>query len=343
MSAAGSEGFQSNTIPPSPIPRRKVAVVAGAALVILTCLFAFAQLDDPQRAGRTGTSPAWGVYQILWSRNYCEELDHELASFASRPAYVMFFRDLGRPYPKGPNACITKRGATPIISLELWSWHDGERGSYLSAITTGKYDPFLRQWARDAKADGRRVLLRFGFEFNGNWFGWCGDPEAFKKAWRHAHDLFREVGADNVEWLWSPNVVSCPDKPGNAIPLYYPGDDYVDWVGVDGYNFGEHHDEWHGWQSFDDVFSATLNDLHARYAGKPIMVSELGCAPGEAGQQATWIRGAWESLRRRPYVKAVVWFNYDKRREREPNWRLDATPDLLRAFNETFAAPRPAD
>ena len=61
---------------------------------------------------------------------------------------------------------------------------------------------------------------------------------------------------------------------------------------------------------------------------------------GKAGQRERWIRSAYESIQRRPQVKAVIWFNYDKRREGEPNWRIDRTPESLRAFNETFAAPR---
>lgn len=327
----------------TPTQHRKATVATSAAIAILACFLCFAKYGDPQQTQRSVAPLEWGLYQILWSRDFCDRLEREVGTFASKPKYVMFFRDLGRPYPKGPNDCIAKSGATPIVSMELWSWHAGGDGSYLPAIAAGRYDKFLRQWARDAKADGRRVLLRFGFEFNGNWFSWCRKPGAFKKAWRHAHDIFKEVGADNVEWLWTPNVVSCPDSPENAFHLYYPGDEYVSWVGVDGYNFGEHHDEWHGWQSFDDVFAVMLEDLHARFPRKPIMIAEFGCASGRTGQREEWIRAALESLRQRPYIKAAIWFNYDKRREGEPNWRIDATPDSLRVFNETFAAPRPSN
>ncbi len=119
---------------------------------------------------------------------------------------------------------------------------------------------------------------------------------------------------------------------------YYPGDEFVDWIGVDGYNFGEHHDEWHKWQSFHEVFDSVLNSLAMRYPGKPIMLTEFGCAPGKPGQREQWIREAFESVQRHPQVRAAVWFNYDKRREGEPNFRIDVTPGSLRAFNQTFAA-----
>ena len=70
------------------------------------------------------------------------------------------------------------------------------------------------------------------------------------------------------------------------------------------------------------------------------MVTEIGCAPGEPGQRERWIREAFEALKGYPQVRAIVWFNYDKRREGEPNFRIDATPKSLKAFNETFAAVR---
>ena len=282
----------------------------------------------------------WGLYQILWSRAFCDQLETELGKFASKPDYVMFYRDLGRPFSKFPIDCIAKHGATTMVSLELWLWHGGRDASYLSAISRGEYDDFFRQWARDAKTAGRRVLLRFGFEFNGDWFTWSGNPEAYVAAWRHVHGLFGEAGAGNVEWVWAPNVTSSPDVPTNSMHRYYPGDAYVDWIGVDGYNFGNRHDEWHRWKTFDEIFDPVLDDFENRYAEKPVIITEFGCAPGKPDRRAQWIRAAHENLSRRPQVKAAIWFNYDKRREHEPNWRIDATPDSLDAFNNTFAAPR---
>ena len=283
---------------------------------------------------------AWGIYQILWSRDYGQELTNTVGAFTTKPNYVMFYRDLMRPFPKFAIDCIDRHDATAIVSLELWSWHGGRAQRYLPAINQGDHDEAFRRWARDAKADGRRVLLRFGFEFNGDWFTWSGKPAAYIEAWRRIHRIFREVGARNVEWVWSPNVVSCPDTPENDMHQYYPGDDFVDWIGVDGYNFGDHHDEWHDWTSFEGVFGGTLRDLAKRYPSKPQMIAEFGSAPGKPGAQAAWIRDAHRALRDHALVKAVIWFNYDKRRENEPNWRIDNVPDALRAFNETFAAPR---
>ena len=308
------------------------ALPVGAAAIVSSA--------RPEEAGpRRIERLEWGIYQILWSRSYGEILEREVTRFASKPDHVMFYRDLGRPFPKRPVKVINALGATPMVSLELWSWHGGRKGSYLPALASGEYDDFLRKWARDAREDGRRILLRFGFEFNGNWFTWSQDPKNFVAAWRRAREIFRREKADNVEWVWSPNVESCPDTRQNRIDLYYPGDEHVDWLSVDGYNFGDKHDKWHKWQTFDEVFGSILGDFSERCPDKPVIISEFGCAPGTGSQRERWIRDAHESLMQYPQVKAVIWFNYDKRREKEPNWRIDITPESLQAFNETFARP----
>ncbi len=315
--------------------QRKQGFLPTVVAAVALALVGSAMIDGP-RGVRTKPLE-WGLYQILWSRNYGEHLEAATAKFDTKPKYVMFYRDLGRPFPKAPADAVAAIGATLMVSLELWTWHGNRNGSRLSGIVSGEYDDFLRQWAREAKAHGRRVLLRFGFEFNGDWFTWSLDPPKYVAAWRRARDIFRKEGAENVEWVWSPNIVSVPNKPQNNMHLYYPGDEFVDWVSLDGYNFGDEYDQWHKWESFEQIFGQTLRDFQKRYPKKPVIISEMGTAPGKDQQHAQWIRHAYAALQKYPQVKAVIWFNYDKRREREPNWRIDVTPESLKAFNETFA------
>lgn len=301
-------------------------LLAAAAAVALTLLGGAPPARDLE----------WGIYQIYWGRAFAGNLEREVKKFATAPDYVMFYRDLSRPFPAEPIAAIRTHGATPIVSLELWHWHDrGRRVSRLPALVEGKYDDFFRTWARAAKADGRRVLLRFGFEMNGDWFTWSGDPGRYVAAWRRVRGIFAEERATNVEWVWCPNVVGSPRTPENGMQRYYPGDDHVDWVGLDGYNFGDGHDEWHRWESFESVFAEAVANLAEHHPRKPIMIGETGCAPGE--RRAAWIREAHRTLAKWPRVRAVVWFHYDKRREQEPDWRIDASPESLEAFNDTFA------
>ncbi len=311
---------------------------------ILIVLSGVAIFVTPFLLGGSSSAPArvdWGVYQIYWGLQRFEgALRQSLEPLASKPDYVMFYRDLGRPYPRKGNRVIRDVGATPIISLELWFWGDGKT-KYLPKIVAGEFDAFFRKWAEDAKADGGRVLLRFGFEFNGDWFSWGGDPETFVKAWRRVRGIFKDVGAENVEWVWCPNITSHPKGESNSLHRYWPGGEHVDWVGVDGYNWGDDYQAWHKWTSFERLYDALLDDLKRRYPGKPIMIAETG-SPEDAdvpGRKARWVREAYAYLSRKPAVRAVVWFNYDKRGEGELNFRVDSSTAALEAFNQTFAKP----
>jgi len=295
---------------------------------------------DKERARRRDDRLEWGLYQIHWGRRFPGMLERSLEAFASRPDYVMFYRDMRRGYPRASVDAIRRHGATPIVSQELWYWGRGRKDDLLPRIAAGEFDGFFRAWARAARAHGKRVLYRFGFEMNGDWFTWSGRTAMFRKAWRRAHGIFRAEKAANVEWVWSPNVVGIPRTKENGMHRYYPGDEYVDWVGVDGYNFGDEHDEWHEWESFESVFDDVLDAFAKRYPDKPVMIAETGCAAHDRKRRVAWIREAHAYLRRRPQVKALVWFHYDKRREGEPNWRIDATKESLAAFNDTFARPR---
>lgn len=316
--------------------RRTLAVLAlGLPVVLLADPGAKPGLTEPRRE-----RIEWGIYQIHWGRLFASKLAEELERFASEPDYVMFFRDLGRPYPQPAIDAIRARGGTPIVSMELWHWMGGRADDPLANIAKGKYDAFFTAWARAARADGKRVLLRFGFEMNGDWFSWGGRPKLFTDAWKRVHAIFRKEKADRVEWVWSPNVMSVPDKPENSMHHYYPGGGLVDWVALDGYNFGDHHDEWHEWESFESVYRTALPELERRYPEKRIMIAETGAPPGKNDQREKWIREAYAYLQGRPRIQALVWFNYDKRREKEPNWRIDATPGSLKAWNETFARAR---
>ena len=329
----------STALPGSPEPRVSVSLALGilSTSLSLSC----AEPSEPNHETALNEDFAWGIYQIYWGASrYDQMIEESVKSLASAPDIIMFYRDLGRGFPRGGCEVVDARGATPMLSLELWHWGGGrDHESLLPTILTGGYDDFFQAYARDAKAYGKPVYLRFGFEMNGDWFSWGNQPPEFKAAWQHAHAIFSAEGADNVIWVWAPNFVSIP-RENNPIESYYPGDEFVDWVGVDGYNFGDHHDQWHSWESFTQVFDPALALFAERYPDKPVMLAEFGSAPGNDGAKAAWIREAYDEISQRPEIGAAVWFNLDKRTEGEPNWRIDSDPGSLEAFNRTFAQPR---
>ncbi|MGF1452033.1 MAG: glycoside hydrolase family 26 protein [Opitutales bacterium] len=281
---------------------------------------------------------AWGLYEIYWGfERHRVRWEQTVASLGAQPDYVLFFRDLVRPFPAEAVRYHDAKGTRVILSLELEVW--GARGpgdAVLEAIAAGKFDAPLRRFAQGAAETGLPVILRFGFEMNGDWFPWGGQPEAFKRAWRHAHALVSAHDGGRVQWMFSPNVLWDDRTFESDYAPYYPGDAYVDWVGLDGYNFGDNYDQYHRWQSFTEIFGPSITAI-GRFE-KPLILSEVGCA--EDPRKPTWLREMFAGLREFPSVEAFVYFNYDKRSEGEPDWSLDSSPAALRAFRENLPRVR---
>ncbi len=144
----------------------------------------------------------------------------------------------------------------------------------------GHHDAYIREFAEAAKAWGHPFFLRFNWEMNGNWFRWSegvngNQAGEYVAAWRHVHDIFTQVGATNATWVWCPNVD--PESKLHDLASLYPGDEYVDWTGLDGYNWGTNPARPDRWRSFDDLFKSTYDRITETIApGKPLIISEVG-------------------------------------------------------------------
>ena len=293
-----------------------------------------------------------GLYQITWSTAQQQAgLEAVDAHLDGPPAIVMFYRDLARPFPEALCRSLDEYGAVPMVSWELWHWGDRHGGpERLPMINDGDYDEYFRAWARDLREYGRPVFIRFGFEMNGDWFSWGGrDPDGFVAAWRRAHAIFVEESATNGIWVWSPNVKSIPEverEPWNDMHNYYPGDDVVDWVAVDGYNWGRtRNSNGYRWLSFDELLGPILSDFDERYPDKWQMIGEFASVgsedgnSGHGGSKADWIREAYAQIPGYPRLGAIVWFNLDKNREGEFDWSLLTHSEVVRAYNESVDRP----
>jgi hypothetical protein len=190
-------------------------------------------------------------------------------------------------------------------------------------IISGKLDATIKARADGAKGLGKKFFLDFAAEMNEE-EGWGGhNPAKYIAAWRHIHDVFTARGATNVVWAWCPNVTDSPGAP--ATMAYYPGDKYVDWTGVDGYNWGTSVPDF-GWQSFDEVFADVYRKLAAK--GKPIIIGEMA-SDEVGGSKAQWINGVVPTLQTKfPLIKAVVWFDIDKER----HWQINSSPSSLASY-----------
>jgi beta-mannanase len=230
---------------------------------------------------------------------------------------------------------IAGRGLLPILSWEPWNYTAGvnQPAYQLSDITDGRYDAYARNWAAGIAALRYPVVIRFGHEMNGFWFPWCEQangnrPGDYVKAWRHLHDLFTAARVTNVTWLWSPNVTY---TGATALAGLYPGDGYVDWIGLSGY-YGTAGRT--SYLTFDAIFTHTLAELRT-FANKPVIVAETG-ATNAAGQQAAWIQQMFTQLPEHPEIIGVIWFEAVK----EIDWRIANSTVSAAAYGAGAADPR---
>lgn len=239
--------------------------------------------------------------------------------------------------PKWMNT-IRNHGSIPLITWEPWNPEEGTiQPTYrLQQIISGKFDPYIIQFAQAARTWGHPFFLRFAHEMNTDTYPWSelvngNEPGQYVLAWKHVYNIFAEQGVTNVTWVWSPYT-----KTDGTIPLeeVYPGDDYVHWVGMDGYNWGD--DGKHSWTDFSSLFKQTYHDI-LFLTKKPMMIAEIASSDDTKGAKADWVSDAYSKQIQHnfPAVKAVIWFNYDK----EHDWRISSSPEVQSAFVKAIASP----
>jgi hypothetical protein len=212
-------------------------------------------------------------------------------------------------------------------------------------VLDGRHDVYLRTWATAAKNNGQPLYIRPWPEMNGDWAQWSaaytgGDKsttsaEQLKSAWRHVHDIFTAAGASNVKWVFSVNETDEPAQAGNRLEDYYPGDDYVDVLGFDAYN----------WAGYNGIPSRThreiLDPIYARLATlsptKPIWLTEGSASPlvSEA-DKAAWFTSLLAEAGY-PRLAAYILFSTNK----EQDWRYNSSSAVLSAFRKGLAVAPP--
>jgi hypothetical protein len=262
----------------------------------------------------------------------------KLAAFQSASgknlAVVLWYLSWTDAFPAVDADRVCANGSLPLITWEPWIT---DQAGTLDAIAAGSYEAYVRSFLLAAKDWGKPVFLRFAHEMNGNWYPWdgahnggAGGPAKYIKAWRYIYNVREAVGASNVYLVWCPNNTNQPGDAWNNIAAYYPGDQYVDWLGMDGYNWG-----YSGWQSFDALFSNIYSTLTGLTA-KPLMIGEFSSAE-QGGDKAGWICDALQKIRSNyPRIKMFCWFNINKESYNERDWRIDSSASAEAAFKNSL-------
>jgi hypothetical protein len=275
-----------------------------------------------------------------------------LARFEAHAGRTLAILHFGQPwawrgalqpfYPETMDA-VRRHGSIPMVDWSSWDPAAGSGARQpdfaLSRILAGSYDDYIRGWAIAARRWGAPFFLRFDHEMNLAWTPWStgvngNTATEYVQVWRHVHAIFASVGATNVTWVWAPNVIAPGDVP---LASLYPGDAEVDWLAMDGYNWGSTDGHGSGWQSFAATFAPTYQALRLLAPHRPIMVAEVASTE-HGGDKAAWIRDALGTQvpRRFPAIRAVVWFNWNVGGN---DWSIESSPGSRRGFAAAVRSP----
>lgn len=270
--------------------------------------------------------------QVPWSKS---EIDGISAHAGTRPTLLQYFVKWNQEFR--PQSVITsyQQGAVPVISWEPWEGigkGENQPAYSLAKIIRGDFDPYITRFATALRDQRWPVAIRFAHEMNGHWYPWSerrsgNRPGQFVAAWRHVHDVFRNVGATNVIWVWSPNIIR--PVPSVSIQALYPGDQYVDWVGMVGYAVAE--------RTAAEVFDPTLKKLR-QFTRRPVLITETGVQDGV--HKVGWIADFFTWLTRQPDVVGFIWFEFDRTQGASGNWRFTTTAETVKAFRDGAARTR---
>ena len=242
-----------------------------------------------------------------------------------------------------------------LFDINTWDWVEPfaetarENGSTLvitwmpigyiaRKINDGEADPYIRHFAKGVKKYGYEIWLRPLHEANGDWYDWgvgklgAGNTDAdVAEAFRHIVGIFREESVKNVKWVWTTNSSNVGEN--TTFTGTYPGDDFVDYISIDGYNWGDKKC-WSRWKSFSEVFRKSYNALAG--IDKPMFIAETSCTES-GGNKAEWITDMFRVLPVEfPRIAAVMWFNQSK--SFEADWALDTSSAAVDAWKNGIAA-----
>ena len=264
----------------------------------------------------------------------------------------------GRKFPFSTADWIRQTGSVPYIRLMLRSDTEQDHADplyTLENILKGEFDNSLHDWAVAAREYGSPLIVEYGVEVNGEWFPWngkwngagstldFGDPsfsdgaERFREAYRHVISIFRQENAANITWVFHVNDYDIPEEDWNRLEAYYPGDEWIDWLGVSVYGALTPMDtEWSEFQvSMDGVYPR----LESLSPVKPVVVSEFAVTAGNPYiDQAEWARRALEDITSDRWERVIgfSWWNErwqnDDESAHDTTMRLQDNPALATVF-----------
>ncbi|WP_445505495.1 glycoside hydrolase family 26 protein [Niallia sp. 03091] len=217
---------------------------------------------------------------------------------------------------------VDSQNAVNLLTLE-------PNGLSTEDINNGQLDSYFQALAIDMKNWKKEIWLRFMHEMNGNWYTWSiGDSkvntnESYIKAYQRVVNIFKTNNAQNVKWIYCVNSDNV--GKGSSFLGAYPGGNYVDFVAIDGYNWGTSQ-SWSQWRSFKEIFNPSYTEV--KKLNHPILITEWASSE-LGGDKGSWIKDAFYQMEQGGFdIEAAIWFNENK----ETDWRIESSENSLRGY-----------
>jgi mannan endo-1,4-beta-mannosidase len=291
-------------------------VIAAAAIGFTGARFTILPTPSPAVHASLPPRPAayLGIFEPGAPPSY--QPIEQFASAAGRePNLIGYYSGWAQPFATSFADMVHRHGVIPFVQID-------PTFANVSAIAAGAYDDYLTSYAESVKDYGHQVVIGFGHEMNANWYSWGYTnlpPSTFVAAWRHIVTLFRSEGADNVTWLWT---LEADGRGTGPVADWWPGQSYVNWVGIDGYYTSPA-------DTFARVFAKTIDQVR-EFTNRPVLLSET--AVTRRADQYANIVNLFEGMTKYKTL-GLVWFDKDQMQQAErQDWRIEGDPLAEAAF-----------
>ena len=295
-----------------------------------------------------------------------EEFEQEVGKHQAIIAYSSYWGE--QRFPDLQTSIVVSHGSIPLIYWSPWDYPYNEEEIEMNGpdkfrmenILTGKWDDYIDRWADGLKAQNSPVFVSICNEMNGDWFPWSAryygggqpiagtnppryvGPEYFKRGYRYIVDRVRARGVKNVLWVFHVNNFPEPYEPWNSFAQFYPGADYVDWLGLSVY--GQMFSDDPKWDSFQDMLSKPYAEICQVDPTKPVMLAEwaVGEFPKQ-GNKSEWIATGFDQIEKNyPRIHAAVYWHERWQNAKTflySNMKADSSPQALAAYRHGVASP----
>ncbi|PKL50009.1 MAG: endoglucanase [Candidatus Riflebacteria bacterium HGW-Riflebacteria-2] len=310
-------------------------LLPALVILLLSAWLAFRMMRPPE------TVPYFGAHLEGFPIDSAR-LQNEFSGWAKKPDFIGFFQQ----WPAMPDLfdagatlasleSIGAYGAVPVVTLEPMII-DGDREVVIPAqeIIEGRWDQYLTAYATVLRQFGKPLILRFAHEMNIIRYHWGStaedygqSPELYRQMFRHVRQKIHAIAGENIAWMFCPNhqpltSLNPPQQAEwNSMRVWFPGREYVDLLGIDGYNWGETQSDGNNtvnsdWQTPWDIFASSLEELRALATDAPLLVAETAAI--QSGDKRTeWIEQLLQMAYSR-HISGLLWFQVNKERD----WRI---------------------